>query len=56
MRAQCEDVEETPASLMVEGVEDKRGLTGTGYTGDDRETVTEFDIDVLQIVLAGAFD
>ena len=45
----------TALPLCVNCVESERGFAGTAEPGDDRQRVSrDFDIDVLQIVLAGA--
>jgi hypothetical protein len=44
-------------ALGVDGVEGEGGLAGAGDAGDDDELVAGYDdVDVLEVVLAGAAD
>ena len=54
--AQGVDLEEAAASFVVEGVEDEGGLAGAGDARDDGQAIVEVEVEVLEVVLAGAAD
>ena len=51
-----ENLQKTTPRLVIQGVEDQRGLSRSRDAGDDRQTVTEIYVDVLEIVGASAAD
>ena len=52
-----EGLDVAPLAFGVQRVEHQRGLAGAGHAGDhDQFAVRQFQIEILQIVLAGATD